>query len=66
MRAHRCAAVTIISPSAGYATSAVVNFNATVLEQNPDSGIVQITPSDQGPKNYTLINASGINKGSHI
>ncbi len=51
--------VTITSPSAGNTSSSVTNFNATVLEDNPSTGTVQVTPDGQSPSNYTLTNRSG-------
>ena len=52
--------VTIISPQAGNTSNITVNFNATVLEKNPGSGVVQVTPDGQGATNYTLTNRSGV------
>jgi len=54
--------VFILSPQNITYPNGTINFNATVLELNPDSGLVQVTMLDtgQGAANYTLVNASGI------
>ncbi len=51
--------VTIDSPTNTTLTSSTVNFNATVLEEFPADGILQVTPSGGSGINYTLTNVSG-------
>ena len=52
--------VTLSAPTAGNSTIiATVSFNATVLEPNAGSGLVEITPAGQGATNYSLENRSG-------
>ncbi|MBI4176716.1 MAG: hypothetical protein HY518_05910 [Candidatus Aenigmarchaeota archaeon] len=56
--------ITITSPSnTTIITTRTINFNATVLENNPGSGVVQVRNisviAGQGPQNYTLTNYSG-------
>src|SRR3989344_7206804 len=51
--------VTIASPASGNTSSTTINYNATVLEASPGTGVVQVTPDGQGATNYTLTNRSG-------
>ncbi|MBI4021140.1 MAG: right-handed parallel beta-helix repeat-containing protein, partial [Candidatus Aenigmarchaeota archaeon] len=52
--------VTTTSPPSGNISNVTVNFNASVLEANPATGVVQVTPDGQGAINYTLANKSGV------
>ena len=51
--------VTIQFPPSGNTSSSTINFNATVLENNPGSGLLSVNASGQSPLNYTLTNRSG-------
>ena len=53
--------VTITSPANDtQRANRTINFNVTIVEPNPNSGILEVTPAGQGPRNYTLTNSSGV------
>ncbi|MBI4181713.1 MAG: hypothetical protein HY520_01980, partial [Candidatus Aenigmarchaeota archaeon] len=59
---RRLPKVILLLPANETLAAGNVSFNVTVLEENPASGIVQITPLSpaQTPGNYTLANRSGV------
>ncbi|MBI4182027.1 MAG: hypothetical protein HY520_03605, partial [Candidatus Aenigmarchaeota archaeon] len=52
--------VTLLSPANATHANRSVGFNATVLEESPSSGTLEITQQDGAATNYTLANASGV------